>query len=78
MVKRMRIELNFSGGGSIDKELIYKGSSEEIAKAIEHDENSLLEYMRTGDIKGSRSFCFAGFMFQKKGLVAAQITEPDF
>ena len=50
---------------------------EEIAASIERDENSLLEYMQTKDEKGCRVFCFAGFMFVKHGLIAAQFTEPD-
>ena len=78
MEKRMKIELNFSGGGTICKEILYIGTSEEIARQIENDENELLEYMLTGNIKGAQSFCFGGFMFKKKGLVAAQMKEPDF
>lgn len=78
MRKRMVLELNFRGG-SIEKEIIYFGASlEEIAANIEHDENELLQYMLTGDIKGCKSFCFAGFMFKKQGLIAAQFREPEF
>ena len=79
MTKRMRIQLNFSGGGAIDKEISYYGDSmTEIAANIERDENDLLEYMRTGNNKGVKSFCFGGFMFQKAGLITAQMSEPDF
>ncbi len=77
MIKTMNLELFFSGGGYLKKELLYEGSLEEIAKSIENDENSLLEYMQTKDDKGSPLFCFSGFMFQKKGIIAAQFTEPD-
>lgn len=76
MIKTMHIELYYSEGG-VQKDILYHGSLEEIAANIERDENDLLEYMRTRDDKGSRVFCFAGFMFAKKGLIAAQFTEPD-
>ena len=41
------------------------------------DENELLEFMKTHDFKGEKSFCFCGFMFQKAAIVAAQISEPE-
>jgi hypothetical protein len=37
-----------------------------------------MEYMMSGDIKGQKSFCFAGFMFRKDCVEAAQLSEPDF
>lgn len=79
MKKEMCLELyNVGGGGKIEKTLSYRGDSlEEIAKQIQHDENELLYYMRTHDFKGEKSFCFAGFMFQKAGIFAAQLTEPE-
>ena len=65
-------------GGYIKREISYQGDSlEEIARDIERDENSLLEYMQTGDTNGECSFCFGGFMFRKEGIIAAQFTEPD-
>ena len=68
----------FFGGGALKKDLSYEGDSlAEIAKQIQTDENNLLEYMRTHDFKGEKSFCFAGFMFQKGNIVAAQLTEPE-
>ena len=68
----------FFGGGTLKKELSYEGDSlAEIAKLIQTDENNLLEYMRTHDFKGEKSFCFAGFMFQKGSIVAAQLSEPE-
>lgn len=76
MIKTMHIELYYSEGG-VRKDILYHGSLEEIAANIERDENDLLEYMRTRDDKGSRAFCFAGFIFVKNGLIAAQFTEPD-
>ena len=77
MTKTMRIELIFSGGGVIDKEITYYGNSlEEIAKNINKDENELLQYMLTGNDMGQKAFCFCGFMFRKEGLVAAKISEP--
>lgn len=67
------------GGGTVDKEIVYHGSSmKEIASLIDKDQNDLLEYMQTKDFKGTKSFCFAGFIFQKAGIVAAQMTEPEF
>ena len=62
----------------LEKELQYQGSPEEIAAQIERDENALLEYMTTGDDRGQKSFVFAGFMFRKDMIEAAQMTEPDF
>ena len=76
MTKTMHLELYYSEGG-VQKDILYHGSLEEIAASIERDENSLLEYMQTKDEKGCRVFCFAGFMFVKHGLIAAQFTEPD-
>ena len=58
------------------KDILYHGDMEEIAKEIERDENSLLEYMRTKDDRGEKAFCFQGFMFLKKDIIAAQFTEP--
>ena len=63
----------------LEKELQYQGGSlEEIAVQIQRDENDLLEYMTTGDDKGRKSFVFAGFMFRKDMIEAAQMMEPDF
>ncbi len=76
MIKTMHLELYYYDGG-VQKDILYHGSLEEIAANIERDENDLLEYMRTRDERGLRAFCFSGFMFTKKGLVAAQFTEPD-
>ena len=78
MKKEMCLELYFSGGGALKKDLFYEGDTlKEIARQIDNDKNNLLEYMRTHDFKGEKSFCFAGFMFQKGGLLAAQLKEPD-
>lgn len=44
---------------------------------IMNDENELLEYMRTNDDHGSEAFCFCGFMFRKKKIMAAQLSEPE-
>lgn len=79
MTKKMILSLFFCGGGQIDKELYYNGSSEEeIAKMIMKDENELLEYMRTNDDHGAEAFCFCGFMFRKEKIMAAQLSEPPF
>jgi len=78
MKKEMNLELYFRGGGTLNKTLLYHGDSlAEIAKQIQTDENNLLEYMRTHDFKGEKSFCFAGFIFQKGSIVAAQLSEPE-
>ncbi len=78
MTKSMQLVI-FNRGGGLEKELRYQGGSiEEIAAQINRDENALMEYMRTGDDKGEKSFCFAGFMFRKDLIEAAQMTEPDF
>ena len=42
------------------------------------DENALLQYMETEEDFGVKSFVFQGFMFKKDGILAAQITEPDY
>lgn len=76
MIKTMCLELYYSGGGLIKRDILYHGDKEEIARAIEHDENELYEFMRTRDDKGIHSFCFSGFMFAKEGICAAQLTEP--
>ncbi len=78
MVKKMQLVL-YNRGGVLEKELEYQGKDlKEIAAQIDRDENALLEYMMTGDIKGQKSFCFAGFMFRKDCVEAAQLTEPEF
>lgn len=62
----------------MSRDLFYQGDSlAEIAKQIQNDENELLYYMRTHDFKNEKCFCFAGFMFQKSGIIAAQLKEPD-
>lgn len=78
MTKTMMLAIYNRGGGVLEKELQYKGSREEIAAQIDRDENALLAYMRTGDDLGEKSFCFAGFMFRKDLIEAAQMTEPDY
>lgn len=78
MTKTMKLEIYFMGGGYINRDIMYIGESmEDIAQNINRDENNLLEYMQSQDDKGIKSFCFGGFMFQKEGIIAAQITEPD-
>ena len=77
MTKTMLLAI-YNGGGVLEKELQYHGSQNEIAAQIQRDENDLLEYMTTGDDKGRKSFVFAGFMFRKDMIEAAQMTEPDF
>ena len=78
MTKTMMLAIYNRGGGVLEKELQYQGSPEEIATQIEQDENALLEYMTTGDDRGQKSFVFAGFMFRKDMIEAAQMTEPEF
>lgn len=78
MVKKMNLEL-FTAGGHIERELTYEGKdAAEIASQIQRDENELLYYMRTGDIKGEKAFVFQGFMFTKATLIAAQLSEPEY
>lgn len=78
MVKKMQLVL-YNRGGVLEKELEYHGKDlEEIATQINRDENALMEYMMSGDIKGQKSFCFAGFMFRKDCVEAAQLSEPEF
>ena len=78
MIKKMSLEI-FSGGGYIERELVYEGKDEkEIAAKIQADENALLEYMRTGETNGEKCFVFQGFMFAKKPIQAAQLKEPEY
>lgn len=78
MTKTMLLAI-YNRGGVLEKELQYQGESlEEIAAQIDRDENALMEYMTTGDDKGQKSFVFAGFMFRKDIIDAAQMTEPEF
>ena len=78
MVKSMMLVI-YNRGGVLEKELSYNGADEkEIARAIERDENDLMEYMLTGDDKGQKSFCFQGFMFRKDLIEAAQMSEPEY
>lgn len=78
MIKKMSLEI-FSGGGYIERELVYEGKDEkEIAAQIQRDENALLEYMRTGKTNGEKCFVFQGFMLAKKPIQAAQFREPEF
>ena len=78
MTKTMQLAI-YNRGGVLEKELQYQGGSlQEIAAQIQRDENDLLEYMTTGDDKGRKSFVFAGFMFRKDIIDAAQMTEPEF
>ena len=78
MVKKMSLEI-FSGGGYIERELVYEGKDlKEIQEQIQRDENALLEYMRTGETHGEKCFVFQGFMLAKKPLQAVQLKEPEF
>lgn len=78
MIKKMNLEI-FSGGGYIERELVYEGKDlTEIARQIQEDEAALLYYMRTGDDLGEKCFVFRGFMLAKKPIQAAQFREPEF
>ena len=78
MIKKMNLEI-FTGGGYIERELVYEGKDlKEIQAQIHRDENALLEYMRTGEMNGEKCFVFQGFMFAKKPIAAAQFREPEY
>lgn len=78
MIKKMVLEI-FTGGGCIERELVYEGKDEkEIAAQIQRDENALMDYMRTEDMHGEKCFVFQGFMFRKIAIAAAQFREPEF
>ena len=78
MIKKMSLEI-FSGGGYIERELVYEGKDlKDISEQIQEDENALLYYMRTGDDLGEKCFVFQGFMLAKKPIQAAQFREPEF
>lgn len=74
MIRKINIEINGS-----ERVVQYEGDDEmEIAEQINRDENELLYYMRTGDDKGSKSFCFQGYMIKKELICTALFAEPDF
>lgn len=78
MKKEMYLELNYISGHEIKRELLYKGDSmRKIDNQIRADQKELLAFMKTHDFKGEKSFCFAGFIFQKAGIVTAELYEPD-
>lgn len=78
MIKKMVLEI-FTGGGYIERELVYEGKDEkELAGKIQEDENALLEYMRTEKDNGEKCFVFQGFMLRKALITAAQFREPEF
>ena len=78
MIKSMQLVIH-NRGGVLETELQYEGVTlEEIAAQITRDENALMEYMRTGDEHGEKSFVFAGFMFRKDIIDAAQMKEAEY
>ena len=82
MQKTIKIELRFckNGGGNKTEETItyYGKDDEDIANQIKRDEGEVLYYMRTGDMKKEKCFCFEGLMIKKAGLYAARFSEADF
>lgn len=79
MTCRMLLELYYTNFLHIEKELSYHGDDmKEIGEDIDRDTNALIEYMRTEDDAGEPTFCFSGFCFRKKGLIAASLSEPEF
>lgn len=79
MTCKMNLDLYYAGGAHIEKEISYMGADMvEIAKDIDRDTNALIDYMRTDDDEGCPVFCFGGFCFMKKGLIAASLLEFDF
>lgn len=78
MTCKMVLDLYYVGA-HIEKEISYMGEDlTEIGKDIDRDTNALIDYMRTDDDEGCPVFCFGGFCFMKKGLIAASLSEPDF
>lgn len=79
MTCRMILELYYTNFLHIEKELVYHGDDmKEIGEDIDRDTNAIIEYMRTEDDAGEPTFCFSGFCFRKKGLIAASLSEPEF
>lgn len=78
MTCKMNLDLYYDET-HIEKELIYHGDSYvELAENIDRDTNELVHYMRTFDEQGEKTFCFSGFCFLKRGLIAASLSEPEF
>ena len=83
MEYRMKLEvwLCKQGGGiaQLEHDVVYKGeSAADIVKQVDHDNNELLEYMRTGNTKGEECFFFNGLMLRKAFIAAARLTEADY
>lgn len=79
--RKYKIELWKSNGGGtkIEEEIIYYGISlKDIAKQVDRDEEEILYYMQTGDMKKQRCFCFNGLMINKAGIVAIRLSEADY
>ena len=76
--KNIKIELFYPWGG-VEKDLTYYGETmEEITENIDRDNNELLYYLRTGDDRGKKAFCFSGLIFKKEGIYAAKMSESLF
>lgn len=77
---RYKIELwKSNGGGKIEEEIVYYGSSlKEIASQVDHDQAEILYFMQTGDYKKQQCFCFSGLMIKKAGIVAIRLSEADY
>ncbi len=82
MQRTMKLEIwnKCSGGGAdITENIVYTGGSEkEILSLIDHDQEEILYYMRTGDMKKERCFCFQGLMIKKAGITAIRLSEADY
>lgn len=79
--RKYKIELWKSNGGGtkIEEEIIYYGTSyKDIARQVDRDEEEILYYMQTGDMKKQRCFCFNGLMINKAGIVAIRLSEADY
>ena len=78
--RKYKIELwKSNGGAKIEEEITYYGTSyKDIAKQVDRDEEEILYYMQTGDMKKQRCFCFNGLMINKAGIVAIRLSEADY
>ena len=79
--RKYKIELWKSNGGGtkIEEEITYYGTSlKDIARQVDRDEEEILYYMQTGDMKKQKCFCFNGLIINKAGIIAIRLSEADY
>lgn len=82
MERTMKLEIwnkCSGGGGKIVESITYRGGSlKEIASLIDRDQEEIMYYMTTGDLKKQKCFNFQGLIVNKAGIVAIRLSEADY